>query len=34
MITWIVEPSNGISFGCGVSAQPKLMKALPEMVAP
>ena len=31
--TSIVEPSEGIVFGCGVSAQPKLMTT-PETVAP
>ena len=29
MMTSIVDPSMGMSFGCGVSAQPKLMKLLP-----
>ena len=29
MMTSIVDPSMGMSFGCGVSAQPTLMKLLP-----
>ena len=34
MITRIVDPLTGIVFGSGVSAQPKLMKLVPEAVPP
>ena len=33
MNTVIVEPSNGIVFGCGVSAHPKLT-TVPDTVSP
>ena len=33
MMTWMVDPSIGITFGCGVSAHPKLM-IVPEIVSP
>ena len=34
MMTSIVDPPMGMSFGCGVSDQPKLMKLLPMAAIP